>query len=204
MNPTTGTEIAALRALAEEGRLGPLGAGPALVLVGILVPAACLGSWVAGLVPDVPRGAQVAGLVAFCAAGGLIGQIMIRKLAPAMERGTVMARAEGLVWGLGGLATGVFAAVLVLRGLLGLPTPANVIGAIATVAFLHIAVAYFVTAGLARVRWLQVPGYGALVAGLVCGLVADQPLIMPLVAGLMLLLALVPGILLLRAGRRAG
>lgn len=201
MTPHTDTDIAALRALAEEGRQAPLAVGPVLVLAGLLVPAACIGGWMLALVPDVARPLQIAALLGFCVLGGIGGQMLLRQLAPAIARGTVLARAEGMVWGLGGLATGVFAAMLVLRGLMGLPTPANVMGAIATVAFLQFGVAFLVTAGLSRQYWLQVPGYGAFLAALACGLVADDVLVMPLIAALMVLLALVPGVIMIRSGR---
>lgn len=201
MTPHTDTDIAALRALAEDGRQAPLAAGPALVLAGLLVPTACIGGWVLAVAPDVARPLQIAGLLGFCVFGGIGGQMLLRQLAPAIARGTVLARAEGMVWGLGGLATAVFAAMLVLRGLLGLPTPANVMGAIATVAFLQFGVAYFVTAGLSRQRWLQKPGYGAFLAALVCGLVADETLVMPVIAFLMVMVALLPGVVMIRMGR---
>lgn len=203
MTTSTEADLAALRALAEEGRHAPLAGGRVLVWFGLAVPLANTLFWALAQFPDLPRQVWLGALIGFASLAGVGGAALMHSGGPFQARGTVLARAEALVWGASGLAILAYTAVLVIRGLLGLPTPPNVMGTLATVAFLHYGVAYAVTAGLSRQRWLQLPAAGSFVAAVIAGLIADSHLAMLVSSGFMVLLALVPGLILLRAERRA-
>jgi hypothetical protein len=203
MSVSSEADLAALRALAEEGRHSPLAGGRVLVWFGVAVPVASLLFWALGQMPDVPRQLWLGATIGFAVLAGAAGAALMRAGGGLQPRATVLARAEALVWGASGLAMMTYTAVLVLRGLLGLDTPPNVIGSLATVGFLHYAVAYAVTAGLSRQRWLRLPAAGSFAAAAMCGLIADSDLVMPVSALLLLVLALVPGVILMRAERAA-
>ena len=203
MTSSTEADLAALRALAEEGRQVPLAGGRVLVWFGIAVPVANILFWALGQFPYLPQQVWLGASIGFAALSGVGGAALMHRGGPVWTRGTVLARAEALVWGGSGLAILAYTAVLVMRGLLGLETPPNVMGALATVAFLHFGVAYAVTAGLSRQRWLQWPAAGSFVAAVITGLIADSHLVMLVSSGFIVLLALVPGLILLRAERRA-
>lgn len=203
MTSSTEADLAALRALAEEGRQAPLAGGRVLVWFGLAVPVANILFWALGQFPYLPQQIWLGASIGFAALSGVGGAALMRSGGPFLTRGTVLARAEALVWGGSGLAILAYTAVLVLRGLLGFETPPNVMGALGTVAFLHFGVAYAVTAGLSRQRWLQWPAAGSFVAAVITGLIADSHLVMLVSSGFIVLLALVPGLILLRAERRA-
>jgi DNA-binding transcriptional ArsR family regulator len=173
MTSATETDLAALRSLAEEGRHTPLAGGRFLVLFGALVPVANTGFWALGQMAEVNRALWLGALIGFMMLSGIAGGMLTKSLKDRPASQTVLAKAEALVWGIGGLALGVYTGMLVLRGLLGLETPPIVMGNIATVAFLIYGIAFFTTAGLSRQKWLSIPGYGSFVAAIVTGLIAD-------------------------------
>lgn len=203
MSTSIQSDLAALRALAEEGRQTPLGGGRFLVFFGMLVLVNNLLFWALDLIPGVTpamtRTASIGVVILFGVAGGML----VNSLRSMPRPGTVLARTEALVWGFGGGAIAVFVAILVARGLLGLETPLVLLGMMGVVAFLHYAVAFLTTAYLSQQAWLKLPGYGSFVAAAVTGLLADSPWVMPVTSLLVLLLVVIPGVILMRAERSA-
>jgi hypothetical protein len=203
MTSTTETDLSALRALAEEGRYSPLAGGRFLAFYGALVPLANLGFWALTLLPGLTQAMMTAAMIGFACIFGIAGSALTHSLKANPGSNTVLAKTEGLVWSLGGIAIGIYVGMTVLRALLGLQTPPIVMGAIATVAFLHFGVAYFATASLSRQKWLNIPAAGSFIAAVATGLIADSTLVLPLSGLLVFLLAFIPGVILMRAERRA-
>jgi hypothetical protein len=202
MTSTTDNDLSALRAIAEEGRYSPLAGGRFLAFYGVLVPLANLGFWALTLLPGLTQAMMTAAMIGFACLFGVAGSALTQSLKASSRSNTVLVKAEGLVWSLGGIAIGIYVGMTVLRALLGLETPPIVMGGIATVAFLHFGVAYFTTASLSGQRWLNIPAAGSFLAALATGLIADSPLVLPVSGLLVFLLAFIPGVILMRAERR--
>jgi hypothetical protein len=203
MTTTTDTDLAVLRALAEEGRHTPLAGGRFLVFFGALVAVNNALFWALDQLPTVTQSMKQSISLGVMILFGTASGALIQSVRKMPRHGTVLAKVEALVWGFAGAAIAVYTAILVARGVLGLTTPVVLLGTLGVVAFLHYAVAFLTTAYLSRQTWLKLPGYGSFGAAAITGLLADSSLVMPVTSALVVLLVLVPGIILMRAERRA-
>ena len=203
MTQATETDLAMLRALAEEGRYAPLAGGRYLVGFGLLAACGNAGFWALGQWDGLTHSIMTFALIGFMILFGVAVSVFTNRRGEMARQETVLNKVESLVWSTSGIAMAVYVGIVTLRGVLGLDTPPILLGFIGVIAFLHYAVAFFVTAGLSRQTWLRIPAAGSLMAAVIVGLMADTPLVMPVSAGFVVLLAVVPGMLLMRAEKSA-
>jgi hypothetical protein len=199
MTSTTQTDLASLRAIAEEGRYTPLAGGRFLIYFGGLVATAN----VLNVLPGVTDGMTKFASIGFPILAAAVGAMVFLSLKTTPRSNTLLAQAEALVWSVSGIAIGLYMGILTLRALLGLSTPPNVMGALGAVAFLHYGVAFFTTAGLSKQKWVNIPAGGSFVAAIITGVLADTAFIMPITSVFVILLAIIPGIIMIRAERKA-
>jgi hypothetical protein len=195
------TDLASLRALAEEGRYTPLAGGRFLIYFGGLAASANAFFWALNVVPGVTDMIERFASIGFVILASVIGASVFHSLKTMPPNPTILAQAEALVWSVSGIAIGLYTGIMVLRGVLGLETPPIIMGSIGVVAFLHYGVAFFTTAGLSKQTWLNMPAFGSFVAALVTGFLADTPFVMPTISVFVVLLAVIPGIILMRGER---
>lgn len=196
-------DIAYVRALAEQGRAGPLLGGSIMVAAGGVFSAASLAEWAmaVGLAPAPPGWLEGIWFVALgvdaVATAALILRLRASKAARAA--GPRINKAFGAIWNGVGLAIGacVFSFLLAQQAL----HDAAVFAGFPALVLSLYGAGWTASAVLSQRRWMWGVGLGSFAAALLTGLLTGQTSLLLAFAACLLLLIAAPGAVLMRQAR---
>jgi hypothetical protein len=192
-------DIAFMRTLAEEGRLGPLAGGSILVASGLSFGSASLAVW-AGVTYRLIHDQWTVSAIWMLSMVAFLGYLFLSKAARGPRSATN--RALGVAWSGAGISIFIVGLSLVVMAVRG--KDAYVGNAFMPFILAVYGSAWFVAAALTRTRWLFAVSAGAFVMALVTAWFAKDGVAVYLVYALSLYaLAAAPGFVLMRASEAA-
>lgn len=197
-------DIAYMKALAQEGRQGPLLGGSVLVAAAVIFGAATVGQWMMEL-GRIPNGGWeslslwLSAAVVFV----IVLVVLIRRIESACAGASGMNRSVGAAWS--AIGYGIFVTWVALMVFGWRTGEWSVMALMPTVVMGAYGSAWMVVAAISRKAWLNIVGLTSYLGAVVLAGLGDALLIYPVYLALLIAVALVPGLVLVRgAARKAG
>lgn len=197
MTMTDKTDIAYVRALAEEGRTAPPLNGPIMIAASLIFGGASVVQWAiqTGVLAIEP----MAQLWVWLGAGALFAvalAVLLRRMKRKPGYGTTRNHAIGVAWsGVGYLIFAVWLGMLGLGLFQGEWSPMMLMPSVVFAAY---GMAWLVAGAMSGQKWMNAVAVAAYAGAGLLGAFAGQELSYLIFAGLLIAVALVPGIVLTR------
>ena len=198
-DPSLGDELAYIRALAEEGSVGPMRNGAALVAAGLVYAAAAIAQYLS--VENILPQTVLASVVIWGGATVLfIALTMVFRLSGHRGQKSVGNRAAAATWSGVGIGIGFFTLCMIVIANV-LKDFSAVSFTIAPVVLILYGVGWWVGGAIVNKGWIKTVAFGSFIAAPLITLLAGRAEQLLAYAVCLILFTTVPGVILMRAAK---